>query len=715
MAVGYLHGVELVEFNAGPVPITVVNSAVIGLVGSAPLFAVSGALRLWDPSSLVQAQPGWAPSHAQIVGDLIQDSNGNTQLCTSAGTTGSSTPNWQRTLTATTADGSVIWTMLAVGASAGKQVIDANGNIQTATAITTPAWAGSTGYSLGNIVLDSNGNTQRCIAAGTSGGGPTWATTIGASTTDGGVTWTCVAIGKAAVSGTAAPSWSTTLNGTTNDTIATATGSITWTLTAKGPIANLQAPVLVSGSNPNSLAPGQLGTWGPMIQGFTIPYALNQVFAQGAGQVICVNVFDQTKHYTQITAQTYAFPATDGQIINIGHMGVSIVSMTNAAGSTTYVKNADFKVDHVNGVITAMGGGLLAAGQSVKITCRYADPSKLVASDLVGSVSGGAYTGMQNWKLAYMAMGFFPKLLIAPGFGTSVSTGQSVGSDNATVAAGMATLAAAMRSVYFVDCPAATTPATLMSNRGVSGNAFNTSDKRAILCGPQELFLDGGINPIGISVDPIAGTAIQNPANITHAGPYSPWVAGMTAATDINQGYWYSPSNEGNINGALGPDVSVYASFMDTGSDTNQLNSVGIVTAFQAFGTGIRVWGDRSAGFPSYTTPDVFIPIRRTADVVEQSVMLAMMQFLDQPINNALITSIMASVNAFLRTLISRGALVNGTCTFNPAENPASEIAAGHLTFDISMMPPPPAERLSFSVFLDTSLLSQMTTAAAAA
>jgi phage tail sheath protein FI len=278
----------------------------------------------------------------------------------------------------------------------------------------------------------------------------------------------------------------------------------------------------------------------------------------------------------------------------------------------------------------------------------------------------------------------------------------------------MATVAAAMRAMYFLDCPPATSPATLLSNRGASGNAWNTSDKRAILCGPQELFTDSGIIPTGVAINPSTGAAVQTLASASHAGPYSPYVAGATANRDINQGYWWSPSNT-QIVGAPGPDVSIYSSFLDSAADTNNLNAQGIVTAFQAFGTGIRVWGNRSSGFPTYTTPDVFIPIRRTMDVIEQSVMLAMMQFLDQPISNALISSILASCNAFLRLLIGRGALVAGTASYNPSENPGAQIAAGQLVFDIDCMPPPPAERITFNVFIDTTLLSQLTGPAATA
>ena len=169
-------------------------------------------------------------------------------------------------------------------------------------------------------------------------------------------------------------------------------------------------------------------------------------------------------------------------------------------------------------------------------------------------------------------------------------------------------------------------------------------------------------------------------------------MAGTIAAKDLAQGYWWSPSNT-QMTGLLGPDVTLYASVLDAASDVNNLNAQGIVTVFNAFGTGLRVWGNRSAAYPTVTTPNNFISVRRTMDVIEESVELAMLQFIDQPISNALISAILASVNAFIRSLIGRGALVAGSASYNPAENPSNQVAAGQLVFDIDVMPPPPAER----------------------
>ncbi len=59
-----------------------------------------------------------------------------------------------------------------------------------------------------------------------------------------------------------------------------------------------------------------------------------------------------------------------------------------------------------------------------------------------------------------------------------------------------------------------------------------------------------------------------------------------------------------------------------------------------------------------------------------------------------------------------RGALIDGSCRFNAAKNPDTEIALGHLTFDIEYMPPTPAERITFESFLNIALLKALTTAA---
>src|SRR3984957_14899069 len=527
--------------------------------------------------------------------------------------------------------------------------------------------------------------------------------------------------------------------------------------------AGLNTPLLVSSARDGVRS-------GPAVQGYTIPYALNAILGQGAGQSIVVNVFDITRHTSDIVgSQTFSAAGA----INLGHMGVtnlslvptttasvsgeshtfggtpatiqlthseiqasSVVVTSNPAG-TTYIQGTDYTVDSrtglitrlsagalgantavlasysyysgtaysavhdyatdaVNGVVTTVPGGAIAAGATVVASFSYADPSKVQDSDIIGAVSGAGYTGLQALLTTYGTMGFFPKLLIAPGY-----------SQNGDIATALQAIAGTLRGMALIDSPPNTPPATAISNRGLAGNAFDTSSTRAILCYPQETFFDIGLVPPGVTLN--GTSAVPSVANQTTIGPYSPWVAGAIALKDLNNGYWWSPSNT-QVNGILGPDVTLYASILDAASDVNNLNAAGIVTVFNAFGTVLRVWGNRTECYPTITTPDNFINVRRTMDVIEESVELSMLQFIDQPISNALITAILASVNAFIRTLIQRGALVAGSASYSPAENPPNQVAAGQLVFDIDVMPPPPAERLSFNVYIDSTLLTQLGT-----
>ncbi len=462
-----------------------------------------------------------------------------------------------------------------------------------------------------------------------------------------------------------------------------------WAIAGQTNAALPNVPTLVSSAI-------DAATFGPLVRGYSIPYALAAIQGQGAGQAIVVNVFDPARHFTAIAATAFTFNAQGA--INLGHMGVSNVVVTSSPAGTTYSVTTDYTLDAINGVITIVegsAGGHITDGATVLIAFNYADPSKVTDADVIGAVTSGVYSGLQALQTTYMTLGFFAKILIAPGY-----------SQNADVAAALSTLANKIRAMALIDSPPATSVAGAIANRAVTGNAFGSSSKRAMLCFPQESFFDTGIVPTGVTLNS-SGTAVGAQYNANATSPYSQWVAGAMAARDLAKGYWWSPSNT-QVNGILGPDIQLYASILDSTSDVNSLNAAGIVTVFNAFATGLRVWGNRSAAYPTVTSPDNFISVRRTMDVIEESVELAMLQFIDQPISNALIDAILASVNAFIRSLIQRGALAAGAASFDPAENPAAQIAAGQLTFDIDVMPPPPAERITFQAFIDVTLLEQL-------
>jgi hypothetical protein len=60
------------------------------------------------------AKAEWKAGAAWKVGDVITDSNGNAQRCTTAGISGTMPPKWQETPYAYTDDGTTVWTLLGL-------------------------------------------------------------------------------------------------------------------------------------------------------------------------------------------------------------------------------------------------------------------------------------------------------------------------------------------------------------------------------------------------------------------------------------------------------------------------------------------------------------------------------------------------------------------------------------------------------------------------
>lgn len=307
------------------------------------------------------------------------------------------------------------------------------------------------------------------------------------------------------------------------------------------------------------------------------------------------------------------------------------------------------------------------------------DVTKVSLSDVIGGVTAnGKRTGLKAFKDCYSLFGYYPKTLIVPKY-----------CENTAVVAEMNVIANSIRAIGFADAPIGTLFQEVLTGRGPEGTInFNTSSERIILCYPQLKVYDTATDTEKVE-------------------PYSQRIAGVLANKDTEKGYWWSPSNT-EIKGITGVERQLTSMINDPQSEVNLLNEAGIVTVFNSYGSGFRTWGNRNASFPSSTAPTNFINIRRTADILHESVEYSMLQFIDYPIDNGLIDAICESVNGFIRTLIGRGALIDGKCKYNPDKNPATEIANGHLTFDIEFMPPTPAERITFESFIDINLLKNL-------
>lgn len=136
-----------------------------------PLYGMQPILDGNNPPSLVDppTPAAWLATTPYTIGEMALDSNNNVQICTTAGTSGSSGPSWNTSVGGATADGSTLnWTL------AGPSWV----------------WKASAATTLDQQIRDANGNVQQCIVAGTSAASaPTWSTVYGGLSQDGTAQW----------------------------------------------------------------------------------------------------------------------------------------------------------------------------------------------------------------------------------------------------------------------------------------------------------------------------------------------------------------------------------------------------------------------------------------------------------------------------------------------------------------------------------------------
>jgi len=88
--------------------------------------------------------------------------------------------------------------------------------------------------------------------------------------------------------------------------------------------------------------------------------------------------------------------------------------------------------------------------------------------------------------------------------------------------------------------------------------------------------------------------------------------------------------------------------------------------------------------------------VRRTKDIVDESIRYSSLQFVDRPITGALINAVVESVNQFLRKMEGDGALLGGECWYDEARNPPKNLEMGNVVFNYKLTIPPPFERGTF-------------------
>ena len=394
-----------------------------------------------------------------------------------------------------------------------------------------------------------------------------------------------------------------------------------------------------------------------------MPSALRAIYDAGVGTVVAINVLDPAKHKTQVLDESVEVDHRGKA--TLAHVGVS-GAMTVKTESGTLAEGVQYQVDRARGVVSCINDGLDNCGKTLKVSYDYLDETKVTPADLIGTIDNvGKRSGMQLWVEAMSRFGFSPKILIVPAFSSLKS-----------VSAEMVSMAERLSAIAYIDAPVGITVQEAIEGRGPLGTInFNTSSARARLCYPHVKAYNPDINEEVLE-------------------PLSARAAGLRARVDIDRGYWWSNSNH-EIVGITGLERHLTAQIDDPSCEVNALNEAGITTVFNGFGTGYRLWGNRTAAWPTDTHIRNFESVRRTGDMINESLRMNALQFIDRPINQALIDALVETGCAFMRKLTADGAILGGKVWYDPERNTKEELALGHLLLSYKFTAPPPMERLT--------------------
>jgi len=368
-----------------------------------------------------------------------------------------------------------------------------------------------------------------------------------------------------------------------------------------------------------------------------------------------------------------------------------------------------------------------------------------------GGIDGatGAYEGVHAFLAAENAVGFAPRILIAPGF-----THQRTSN-------GVLSIAVQTQGSGYTTAPAVTisggggSGATAVAVLGTGANAgkvisititnpgkgYTTAPTIAIAAPPS-----GGVQAVAGTVTrgtvrsevlaEMVGIAQRLRAVIIADGPNTtdaaaiqigddfgsdriyvvdPWVlvdgssipassavAGLINKVDNERGFWWSPSNN-ELNGIEGTARAIDFALGDTTSRANLLNEQKIATIIRE--QGFRLWGNRTlAADPKYA----FLSVRRTADMINESILRGHLWAVDRCITATYLEEVQESVREYLRSLKARGAILGGDVWVDPELNTPTSISNGQVFFDFDFTPPFPAERLTFRSHLVNTYITDL-------
>lgn len=386
-------------------------------------------------------------------------------------------------------------------------------------------------------------------------------------------------------------------------------------------------------------------------KGFTLPDAAHIWTRYNSGVAYVVNVCDPAKHKTVVSNEVLTVDANT-LTAKTAKPGLQ-KGYTVSDGNTVLTENAGYSINTLTGEIV-----FKTKPATPKISYTYTDPTKVTEADIVGAyvAATGKRTGLELLTEGFNRQGADAKIIIVPEYDKT-----------ATARAAMEVMATKLKAIAYINAPKSTTLSKALEGRGPLGSInFQTSSDRCQLFYPYVVGL--------LDLESLA----------THA-------AGLRMKTDVEQGYWYSISNR-ELLGVTGVEIGLTARADDPQSETNRLNEKGITTVFNSYGTGYRMWGNCLACFPTTSHIKNFEVAQRTGDIIDESIRRAELQYVDKPIDDALIDSLIETVRTYLGTLPS---IVGFSVGLDYDYDLPDAFSKGQVPIVYDYTPKLPAERLT--------------------
>ncbi|MDC7808796.1 phage tail sheath subtilisin-like domain-containing protein [Sphingomonas koreensis] len=280
----------------------------------------------------------------------------------------------------------------------------------------------------------------------------------------------------------------------------------------------------------------------------------------------------------------------------------------------------------------------------VAVRCeKTANPEDQDAA-IIGTIEGGAYSGIQALLAAESQVGVRPRILGVPGL------------DTAPVFAELGIAAERLRGMAYGYCAGATS----VSQALLYAEDFAMREQMLIW---PETSAGGG--------DIIARAL------------------GLRARIDEQIG-WHKTISNVVVNGVSGLETPVFFDLQDPSTDAGLLNDGPVTTMIRK--DGYRLWGNRTrSAEPLFA----FESAVRTGQVLRDSIANGLLWAVDQPLSEGLVKALLDTINGDFALKVAQGRLIGARAWFDKELNPKESLAAGKLVLDWDYTPCAPMEDLT--------------------